>query len=217
MTLEIPEIEKMFKENKFNRIIAKIINEEDQTYFKTCYKKVSKGHNTSYELDGALTADQRWHLWDIYCRAEPDILGSVFADEIVAYYFYLHRQQMGRIADRMDDLFKANYLNYLIKYFKQKRGRVIPLRAGDEKMKKIMDMVYNIYDRAYFHKKEHSGYSDLECFAEAERYYCVEKALDYLAYLESLNRRKKGLVGDECSDYKAAEKNYEVWRKNIGE
>jgi hypothetical protein len=217
MLTEIPAIETRFAKGDFDRLIAKIANREDRSLYEQSYRKIGKGDNISYELIGGLPSDIRWRLWDIYIRAYPDVLGGLFSDKLVAYYFYLYRQQIGRVADSVDDFFKASYLNYLFTYFGQKRTRPVPpLNEGDEKLKEMMDMVYNIYDRAYFHKQEHPGCSDLDCFVEAERYYCREKALDHFAFLEYLNRREKGLSGDEHSDYEAANKHYEAWRKNIG-
>lgn len=213
---KIPELEPSFTKGDFDRITAKIANHDDRTFFKKCYRGVDNGRDTSYKLVNTLAGKNRWRLWDIYCQANPNILIWVYFEEIVAFNFYCYRQQMERIGDRLDDLSKARYLNYLIEYLRQKRTRKIPPLENGDGMKEMMDMVYNIYDRAYFHRKEHSGCSDLECFAEAERYYCVEKALDYFAFLEYLNREKNGLVGDENSDYEAAKKHYEAWGKNMG-
>lgn len=216
-----PENEKKLEKSRFEGIIEKITNETDRKYFQDCYEEREESGHIYYERKNNLKEKQRKRLWRILVIADKWYLFDKASNHLVAYYIHRYRtnedsNQSKRIADDGDDYFKAQYLNHLVEYFEQKGTRQITIGEGNKTMEEIIDMVYNIYDRAYFHKEHHSGCSNLECFVEAERYYCEEKALDYLAFLEYLNRVRQGLPGDEKTDYENAEKNYKGWGQNIG-
>jgi hypothetical protein len=153
----------------------------------------------------------------VFVRADWKQLDEFARNKIVAFYMYNYRnrQHWSRLTDPDDEYYKAAYLNRLADYFFDTHAIVIPMIDGDPYLDDIIKMVYNIHDRAYFHKIHHLACSDSDCFIEAERYYCKEKALDYLAFLTYLKRSNQGQPGDEKTDYYTAQQNHCKWRKQF--
>jgi hypothetical protein len=212
MTSTSPRIDNEINQTDFLRIISEIADQDEKDFYCQKYKKDRL--NNLYRLDESATDDDKWRLWGIYIKADGQLINYWLYKEKAAYYFWVYRQKIGRIADSVDDVGKAEYMIYLIKYLTDKLSSLVPLNEGDDKMNELIVTIYHIYDRAYFNKKAHSVCSDLECFAEAERYYCLEKAFDYLAYLNYMNRKDNNLAGNEYSDYIAAIQKYDEWKRS---
>lgn len=193
--------------------------------------------NGEYRNKDGLSVDDLARLVEIKMNYEDCL--SHFDTGLIAYYMYVHRTTYHRHGDESDDYFKAVYLYNLNEYLRQK-GKPLVLFKTVEMREEAIDMVNNIFDHAFYLKKAHPEYSDLQCFTEAEREFCEEKELDYIAYFESsgnekidwenskkkykekllseiayyeyLNRNKHSLPGDDKSDFYSAENKYEDWR-----
>lgn len=206
---------KEIESSEFDKTISKIKDENDKEYFISWYYK--HPNNALYVLNvykKAVTKVDMGRLSEIKFKAQVEILSEIPNITVVANHFCERRNQYGRMEDEKDDYYKAEYLIGLVEYFKQKGTRVIPLDNGKEE-KRLIDLVYNIFDYAYSLKEEHPEYSDLDCFSEAERIYCEEKGVEYFAYLEYIKRMVEGLSGDSDNDYETGKLNYSVWRANI--
>lgn len=125
-----------------------------------------------------------------------------------AYFIRQHIEQKEwhRTADDKDDYYKAEYLNYLVHYYRSHKGTNILLDGDNSNFQSLIDMVFSIFDHAYYMKRKCPYLSDLHCFTEAERTYCSIKKVEYVAYLNCLNRMHNGLHADPLSDYFEAEK-----------
>ena len=160
------------------------------------------------EVDGGDNElEQKIFLSDILDHA--DSLARHARNEIVAHYINEHKKsrRWTRPQDEKDDYYKAEYLNYLAEYLRK------PVGNYDPTFPKLIDMVFYIFDRAYFNKARQPHRSDLCCFTEAERYYCLEKLLEYMAYFEYEGRQKQGRPGDAYSDYMRAKEKYDAKQK----
>lgn len=223
---------KVLYEQGYNEYLDAFKKLDHEKLFTTAYRKIE--NSNSYELDiQKLDVNSKKQLWDHYAainQAKWSNDASVF---IVAQYIYDHRKNCGRIGDQDDDYRKAEYLVNLVKYLNQRHSSVIQLRQDDE-MEEIIDEVNNIFDSAYFRKLNHPELTDTECFFEAEREYCEDKEIDFLAYqlrdydaaerihakqeIDALAyqnfvwRKTTGEPGDEKSDWAAAEERYPKWR-----
>ncbi len=125
---------------------------------------------------------------------------------IISYYIYQHKIRHKRLGgDEKDDYFKAEYLFNLNEYLKSKGTRYFSVNKRNEEQDEIIDIVNNIFDKAYFIKQENTTLSDYECFVEAEREFCDEKEIDYIAYIEHENRIKNNLPGSAEEDYVIAQ------------
>jgi hypothetical protein len=183
----------------YYKYVEAIKNEADKTLFKDSY--AHDINSKTYKLSLPSSSQECAKLWDIFFDINKSHHTTYGGTKITAYYIHDHRLKFKRDGNENDDWLKAEYLLNLLKYFKQKRTRVILLQQDDE-LEELIDMVNNIFDSAYFKKKNYPDRSDSECFFEAEREYCEEKYLDYLAYQEYLRRiSTQSTNGDEISDY----------------
>jgi len=219
----------------FNSDLINNLSGEDSVFVKDNCNKVNGGYEQKNELSG----DDYARLLEIKKNYAGTNYVDVFYINAIAYYFSVHRTTYKRQGDANDDHFKAIYLFNLNEYLRQK-DRPFVLFKTVEMREEAIDMVSNIFDHAFFLKKIHPEYSELQCFTEAEREFCEEKELDYIAYFEhsgnertdwenAKNKYKERLLseiafyeycdrvtnnlqGDSKSDYFNAEKKYEDWR-----
>lgn len=217
--------------NEYKGYLSAFIDLDLEELFTTAYKKNYNG--SSYEL-GILKigADRKKQLWDGYVAINKARWCTFATVSIVANYIYNHRRNFNRKGDADDDYIKAEYLVNLATYLLG-NSIVIRLREDDE-MDEIIDEVNNIFDESYFKKLNHPELTDEDCFFEAERKYCDDKKIDFLAYqlrdreaakivhaheeIEALaqqhylGRIENGISGDEKTDWLIAEKRYPEWR-----
>jgi hypothetical protein len=225
---------KTLEEGEFSEYItiAKDLNRE--RLLRQAYAKLDEG--TTYELVLPESESDRVRLWEIHAAANRVKWGNYAVAYLVAYYIYDHRLKVERKGDQDDDYRKAEYLVSLVNYLdKRPFSRVIRLRK-DAAMEEFIDEVNNIFDSAYFRKLNHPGLPDSDCFLEAEREFCEEKATDFLVYQLQLNdqgaaekrhaereiealayqyyewRQTTGEPGDEKSDWTVAEAQYPRWK-----
>lgn len=203
-------IPKKFNLAEFEKVLDQLDNKKEIDHFRNCYKR-DRG-NKYHILDENLSESDLGYLWEIYFELNINELKKIPNIEAISHYIYKHRIKCRRIGDSFDDYCKAIYLTQLLKYFEMKRTRVILLRDDDE-MEEMINMVNNIFDRAYFLKKDYPERSDLMCFTEAEREFCEEKMLNHLAFLEYKKRIDNNLPGDEKKDYENAKRIF--WKQEI--
>jgi hypothetical protein len=213
MSIMGPEaMPKVLHDNEYKEYLAAYTRLGHESLFNLAYGKKTK--DGSYALTIPKVEADGKQLWDDYVAINMAKWSGYATVLIVAGYIYAHRVNCGRKGDDVDDYIKAEYLVNLVKYLNQKHARLILLRQDDE-MEVIISEVNNIFDSAYFRKLNHPELTEAECFLDAEREYCEDKEIDYLA--------------DRLQDHKAAEslhKQQEIgalayqhyeWRKTTGE
>ena len=194
--------------------------------------KINKD-SSSYELSIPDSQEDCLKLWEIYSAINREKWSNYATARLIAQFIYEHRIRCGRIGNPFDDYIKAEYLIVLVNFLNEKHSHVIR-RRQDEEMEEIIDEVNNVFDSAYFKKKNSPWISDMECFYQAEREYCKEKEIDFFVYqlhhdydkaqrilrhkeIETLAQQQyqwrvvTGEPGDEKSDWEMAVSQYPTW------
>lgn len=188
--------------------IPQSIGEEDVPLVDiACYDQVSG--NSHYTLKSDLDIKTLQNLWTIVFLSSYEREMKNWSEEselqIIAYWFHRFRGEYKRLVESKEsDWIKAVYLRNLRTYFKNKKTRILKFNRYDFRMKEMICLVNNIFDWAYHLKNSCPQYSDLEAFTRAERKFCEEKELDYLANNEFLERTRNNLPGDASGDWEKA-------------
>jgi hypothetical protein len=197
-----PRLPSYLSEKVFTDLIKSVTDNDDKKFIKHCFKK----ENNRYNLNGDLSITEQWRLLEKYIQFCIDI----FNIHVAAGAFYKHRVKFSRIGDSDDDYYKAEYLRDMLVYFRYKGTRCIS--SAKEQQNDMIYMVNNIFDRAFFLKKDFPEKTDIECFTEAERNFCEEKWLDCEAYYEHEKRMRNNSTGDEATDYRNAKIKYAQYK-----
>jgi hypothetical protein len=190
------------KKGQFESILALLHDSKDAAFMKDKYAFNKATEQYEMKSPNDFDLQKAWTIAAPYYGGQPNTY-------LCAHHLHRHRCRWNRSGDAVDDYYKGEYLDSLIKYQAEKGNR-IPQRTGIPEYEEAMDQVFHIYDRAYFNKMQHPWWSALECFGEAERYYLSPKRRDLeqrlkVAYDLYQLRQKWNLAGDANDDFYKAE------------